>query len=264
MTELINQIGNHFDYSLLLFLRVSGILIPSPIFGRKNVPKIVKVSFCLALTWLFLSAFPFPENWTGAASLPGYFLMCAKELLFGAAMGFIMTMFFDLVYSAGQLMDMQIGFGIVSVYDIQNNSQVPVVGNLLNLVLLILFYGVNGHLKIIAILYSTIEKVPIGHVVVGTNIVMAIWEAFSLSCVLAVMVAMPLLAAGIAMEIAMGVLIRSVPQINMFVIGIPVKLFVGLAVFAALVPFFADFSRTIFSQMFTAVENAFSTIGASA
>ena len=61
------------------------------------------------------------------------------------------------------LSNMQIGFGVVSVYDIQNNSQVPVVGNLLNLVLLILFYGVNGHLKVIAIIYSTIEKVPIGH-----------------------------------------------------------------------------------------------------
>lgn len=65
------------------------------------------------------------------------------------------------------------------------------------------------------------------------------------------------------MEIAMGVLIRSVPQINMFVIGIPVKLFVGLVVFAALVPFFANFSKTIFSQMFTAVENIFNTFGVS-
>jgi flagellar biosynthesis protein FliR len=263
MSELINQISNHFDYSLLLFMRVSGIIISSPIFGRKNVPRLVKIPFCLALTYLFLSAFPFPEDWTGAASLTGYFLMCAKELLFGASLGFIMTVFFDLTYSAGQLMDMQIGFGVVSVYDIQNNSQVPVVGNLLNLVLLILFYGVNGHLKVIAIIYSTIEKVPIGHVVVGTNIVMAAWEAFSLSCILAAMVAMPLLAAGVVMEIALGVLIRSVPQINMFVIGIPIKLFVGLVVFAALTPFFANFSKTIFSQMFTAVENVFSTFGVS-
>lgn len=156
-------------------------------------PRLVKIPFCVALTYLFLSAFPFPEDWTGAASLTGYFLMCAKELLFGASLGFIMTVFFDLVYSAGQLMDMQIGFGVVSVYDIQNNSQVPVVGNLLNLVLLILFYAVNGHLKVIAIIYSTIQKVPIGHVIVGTNIVMAAWEAFSLSCILAAMVAMPLL-----------------------------------------------------------------------
>lgn len=263
MSELINQISNHFDYSLLLFLRVSGIIFPSPIFGRKNVPKLVKISFCVALTYLFLSAFPFPKDWKEAASLTGYFLMCAKELLFGAALGFIMTVFFDLVYSAGQLMDMQIGFGIVSVYDIQNNSQVPVVGNMLNLMLLILFFGLNGHLKVISIIYSTIEKVPIGHVVIGTSVVMAVWEAFSLSCILAVMVAMPLLAAGVVMEVVMGVLIRSVPQINMFVIGIPVKLFVGLVVFAALVPFFANFSQTIFSHMFTAVENVFNTFGVS-
>lgn len=261
MADIVSQITAHFDYTLLMFLRVSGIIMPSPIFGRKALPNLIKIAFCVLLTFLFLSAFPFPEEGLSAGTTIGYFLMCLKELAFGLVLGFIMTMFFNLVFSAGQLMDMQIGFGIVSVYDIQNNSQVPVVGNLLSLILLILFYGANGHLKVIAILYSTIENVPIGHVMIGTNFVTAVCEAFTLSFVLAVMVAMPLIAAGIILELAMGVMIRAVPQVNMFVVGIPVKLFVGLIVLAVSIPVFVRFGNTIFNEMFGAVQKVFGTFG---
>ncbi|MGE4484079.1 MAG: flagellar biosynthetic protein FliR [Oscillospiraceae bacterium] len=261
MEEIVNQISGHFDYVLLLFLRVSGLIMPSPIFGRKNVPNRIKIAFCTLLTYLFLTACPIPEQGIEASTLLGYFLMCAKELLFGLSLGFVMTMFFDLVYSAGQLMDMQIGFGIVSVYDIQNNSQVPVVGNLLNIILLILFFGVNGHLKLVSIIYSTIERVPIGHVQINTDIAAVVMAVFAKSFVLAVMVAMPLLASGIVLEFIMGVLIRAVPQINMFVIGIPVKIFVGLLVLAASVPVFVGLSNTIFTAMFSAAEKVFDTFG---
>ena len=261
MEEIVNQISSHFDYVLLLFLRVSGLIMPSPLFGRKNVPNQIKISLCVLLTYLFLTACPIPEQKVEASTLIGYFLLCAKELFFGLSLGFVLTMFFDLVYSAGQLMDMQIGFGVVSVYDVQNNSQVPVVGNLLNIILLVLFFGVNGHLKLVSVVYSTIEIVPIGHVQIAADIALAVVAVFAKSFVLSVMIAMPLLASGIVMEIMMGVLIRAVPQINMFVIGIPVKIFVGLVVFAASVPVFVGLSNTIFSDMFSAVEKVFGTFG---
>lgn len=264
MAEIVNQISHHFDYALLLFIRVSGLILPSPIFGRRNVPSRIKIAFCVLLTYLFLSAFPAPEQGIDAPSLIGYFLMCVKELLFGLSLGFILTMFFDLVYSAGQLMDMQIGFGMISVYDVQNNSQVPVVGNMLNAILLILFFGVNGHLKLVSIIYTTLQTIPVGHVRISADLATAAMAVFAESFVLAVMVAMPLLASGVVMEIILGVLIRAVPQINMFVIGIPVKIFVGLVVLAASVPVFAGLSNTIFSDMFGAVEKLFETFGVAA
>ena len=136
----------------------------------------------------------------------------------------------------------------MSVYDIQNNSQVPVTGNLLNIILLIVFFAEKGHLKLIAIIAATLEKVPVGHVLLSADFVNAILEAFCLSFVLACMVAMPVIAAGLLLEIAMGVLIRSVPQMNMFVIGIPIKTLVGLIVLMLTIPAFIVFGSTIFTE----------------
>jgi flagellar biosynthetic protein FliR len=261
MTEFIGLVTKNFDYTLLLFLRVSGLIWPSPVFGRKTTPAPIKIVFMFALTYIVFLAFPAPLKGLGCETLLEYALMCVKELLFGLCMGFVANVFFNLVFTAGQIMDMQTGFGIVSVYDIQNSSQVPVIGNLLNVVLLIVFFCVNGHLKLIAILYATFSKIPVGNVLLSMDFVYALLEAFTLSFVLAVMVAMPVLAAGMILEIAMGVLIRSVPQMNMFVIGIPVKIVAGLAVLLISVPVFIGFSNTIFNEMFQSIEEVFNSFG---
>lgn len=261
MTEIISLVTDHFDYTLLLFLRVSGIILPSPVFGRRGIPSVIKLSFSIFLGGLFLFAFPAPPVDMDFPNTLSYILACAKELMFGLSIGFVTTIFYDLVYSAGQLIDMQIGFGIVSVYDIQNNSQVPVIGNLLNIILLIVFFCVDGHLKLIAILYATFEQIPVGHVILSSGLALAMTKAFSLSFVLAVMVAMPSLASGLILEVAMGVLIRSVPQMNMFVIGIPIKTLVGLIVLLVTIPTFISFSDTIFTEMFQAMDTVFDTFG---
>jgi flagellar biosynthetic protein FliR len=261
MKELTGLVASNFDYTLLLFLRVSGLVLPSPVFGRRGTPSLIKICFCFFLSGLFLFAFPIPEAGFEHPTLISYIFACVKELMFGLAMGYVTTVFFDLVYSAGQLIDMQLGFGIVSVYDIQNNSQVPVIGNLLNIILLIVFFCVNGHLKLVSVLYATFEKVPVGHVMLSTDLAIAAMQAFSMSFVLAIMVAMPVLAAGLVLEIAMGVLIRSVPQMNMFVIGIPIKTLVGLIVLLVTIPAFVVFSNTIFNEMFKALNTVFGTFG---
>ena len=261
MEELVSLIMNNFDYTLLLFLRVSGLILPSPIFGRRTVPGVIKIAFICCLTFIFLLSFPGSTEGAVYNTLLEYVIMCFKELLFGFAIGYITTLFFNLVFSAGQIIDMQIGFGIVSVYDVQNNSQVPVMGNLLNIILLIVFFCVNGHLKLIAILYATFEKIPVGQIQLSMNFVTVMLEAFSLTFILAIMVAMPLLAAGLILEIAMGVLIRSVPQMNMFVIGIPVKIVVGLFVLMVSASVFVSFSNTIFTEMFQSIQQVFNTFG---
>jgi flagellar biosynthetic protein FliR len=261
MAGIVGQITNNFDYTLLLFLRVSGLIWPSPVFGRKTTPAPVKICFIFVLTFIMLLAFPVPQGSVVSRTIVEYTVTCLKELLFGLSMGFVTSLFFNLVYSAGQIIDMQIGFGIVSVYDIQNNTQVPVTGNILNIVLLIVFFCIDGHLKLISILYFTFAKIPVGHVLLSMNFISVLLEAFSLTCVLAVMVAMPILAAGLILEISMGVLIRSVPQMNMFVIGVPIKIVVGLLVLLISLPVFVGFSNTVFAEMFQAIEKVFATFG---
>jgi flagellar biosynthetic protein FliR len=149
MAELVDGIMTNMDYFVLLFFRVSGLIFASPIFGRMNVPSIARIALVGSLSFLFFIAIPQTHPLL-YASLMGFVLLAAMELLMGVALAFITNIFFALVaFTAGQLIDMQIGFGIVNVFDVQNNTQAPMMGNVLNIMMLMMFFAVNAHLRLI-------------------------------------------------------------------------------------------------------------------
>ena len=257
MSGIVNAIIGNADYFILILLRVGGLVISSPIFGRVNVPQRVKVCLVVAVSYLFFTIFPQTAE-LEYASLLGFLLVCAGEVLLGIALAFVTNIFFALTsFTAGQLIDMQLGYGIVNVYDIQNNTQVPVMGNVLNLMLLMVFFAVNGHLALINIVYKTVESMPIGALTFSPGIGWTAAEIFTKAFLMGVMMALPILASGLTLEILLGVLMRLVPQIHMFVVGVPMKMMVGLAVFTATIPVFAGFSSRIFTEMFNGIEQMF-------
>jgi flagellar biosynthetic protein FliR len=259
--SVLNEIYQHPDYLLLMFLRVSGLLCSSPVFGRKNVPNMAKIGFCLMLTILFINVVPAPSVYPVWTHVFQYGLLCLRELAFGLAMGFVMTTMFDLVLTAGSMMDTQIGFSMSGIYDIQNNTQSPLSGALFDLMLLVLFFGMDGHLRLIDILYSTIQEIPVGTAMVAPQILWAAAKVMSTSFALSVMMAMPVVASGVLTEIALGSIIRTVPQMNMFVVGIPLKIIVGLIVLSGSFAMFVGFSKEITAQTFSLIDTMFSYLG---
>ena len=259
MTSVVNEIIGNADYFILLVFRVGGLVMTSPIFGRVNVPNMAKICFTVALGYMFFTMFPQTVE-LQYTSLIGFVLICVVEILLGVALSFVTNIFFALTaFTAGHLIDMQIGFGIVNVYDVQNNMQAPVMGNVLNLMLLILFFGVNGHLRLIEMVSLTIERMPIGTLVFSPEIGLVALELFMRAFMLGVMMALPIIASGLTLEIAFGMLMRAVPQIHMFVIGIPLKMFVGLIIFSVTLPVFAGFSTRIFAELYLGIEQMFAT-----
>jgi len=245
------------DYFILIIFRMSGLVLASPIFGRVNVPTIAKIGLVLSLGYLMFLIFPQTVA-IHYSTLVGFLLICAGELLLGMALAYVTNVMFSLTaFTAGQLIDMQIGFGIVNVFDAQNNTQVPMMGNVLNIMFILLFFGVDGHTKLIEIIYLTIERTPIGTLIFSPVIGLTALEIFMRSFVLGVMIALPIIASGLTIEIGFGMLMRAVPQIHMFVIGIPLKMFVGITLFIVTLPVFARFSERIFSEMFYAIERMF-------
>lgn len=248
------------NVALLLLLRVSGLVMSSPLLGRKNLPNNAKVGFCVAVTYLFFVE-AIPADMTIVYdNVLVLALLCVKELLFGVILGFISYLFMNLLFTSGQLIDMQMGFGMVSVLDVQSNISVPVTGNILNLATLIAFFGVNGHHRLIQIIYTTLEKVPIGSVNISSNIAVSAMEVFTMSFLLAVNVSLPIVAAGLMLEIALGVIIRSIPQVNVFSIGYPIKILGGLFMLMLIIPVFMAFTSTIFDQMFVGLEKMFAAM----
>jgi flagellar biosynthetic protein FliR len=259
MTAVIDALLTSADYFILMCFRVGGLVVPSPIFGRTNVPVIARLGLVASIGFLFYTVFPQTVDITHT-TLIGFALACALELLLGMALAFVTNVFFSLTaFTAGQLIDMQIGFGIVNVYDIQNNTQVPMMGNILNLMMLLVFFSVDGPHRLIELVYLTVEGMPIGTLMLSAETGWVALELFARAFLLGVMMALPILASGLTLEIAFGVMMRAVPQIHMFVVGIPMKMLIGMFVFMFTLPVFGNYTALIFSELYSGIGKMFAT-----
>ncbi len=255
MVDIINAVTQYSDFFFLAFMRMSGLLFTT-VFSRRNIPNQVKVALCLALTVALFPLYP-KIGPLVYSSVISYMFLIVLELLFGLVVGYVMNAFLMLVFVSGTLIDMQMGFGMVNVFDVQANVSVPIMGNLLNLVLLMVFFATNGHLKLIEIIHLTFFRAPIGHISIDAGIVQVALDVFVRTFTLAIMVAMPVVAAGMVLEVALGIIVRTVPQMNVFVVGFPIKIFVGFMVMIVCIPIFVELSLPVFDEMFAMINQMF-------
>jgi len=239
----------------LILIRMSGLFLLSPIWGRANVPTMLKISFSAVLSIILINFYP--PGATLYGSLAGYALLCVGELLAGMAMGFVTTLFFSIVFTAGQVVDMQTGFGMVQVYDVQQNIQIPITGNLFNLVLMLCFVLSGGLVRLAETLFYTFEQMPPGQATLNQSLPLVMLEGFLRTFVLAIQVAMPVIASGLLAEISLGIIVRTAPQMNVFVIGIPIKIIIGLFMLSLIIPMFTVLTGPIFDEMFAFIRMAF-------
>ncbi len=256
MVQITGDLTDWVANFALILIRMSGLFLLSPIWGRANVPRTLKICLSVVLTMILVNFYPPPAEppWH---TLAGYALLCTGELMVGMTLGFLTTMFFGIVFTAGQVIDMQTGFGMVQIYDVQQNIQIPIAGNLLNLTILLCFLMTGGHMKLIEILFATFERLPLGQVTIDTRLPLVMLEAFIRAFVMAVQVAMPVVASGLLAEISLGVIVRTAPQMNVFVIGIPIKTIIGLLMLALIIPVFVRMTGPIFDTMFSFIDRAF-------
>ncbi len=264
MVDFFAAFFQNWEFFLLLFLRVSGLIFSNPIFGRTNIPNIVKIGYCACIAMLFFASAPQIAEQMQAFNYGDdillYILLCIKELLFGLVLGFVLNLFFQMAFTAGQLIDMQMGFGMVNVFDVQSNLSIPMIGNFLNLLMLMVFFAVHGYERLIKIMALSIEKIPIGGVTFNTEIGLVALELFIQVFLLAIIVAMPIIASGLLGEACFGIMMRMVPQMNAFSIGIPIKIILGFLVLLAIIPVYVAFMPQVFDQMYAGLEKMFATL----
>ena len=258
--ELLNLDQELLPYYLLMFVRMSGLFLISPIFSRRHMPGMLKAGLCVALTYILATAVP-PQPDFATGNMLSYLLMVLLELSVGMMLGFITSFFFNAVMVAGQVIDVEIGMGMASVLDPQSGVQSSVSGTLLNLMLMLYFLINNGHLRLIAILGQSVQRIPIGQVQISIELAWFSAEQFTLAFTMAASLMLPLIGAALLTETAMGILMRAIPQLNAYMVGIPLKVLVGLSVLFFLQPFYIGYSDRLFENMFMASEQAFNMMG---
>ena len=121
----VGIILNGFEVFLLVFVRMTGLFVVAPIFGRRNVPAYFKIGFSFFISLILINTTVLQAvEYTD--TLPGYVLLVMKEFLVGLSMGFVAYLSYTAIYIAGELIDMKIGFGVVNVIDPMSNIQVPI------------------------------------------------------------------------------------------------------------------------------------------
>lgn len=241
------------ELTLFIFItaRMSGFVLFNPILGRQNIPGIFRSGLVLVLSVFTVS---FTE---GGVRIPGSVIELAAcvllELAVGYLLGLVMNFFFYIPQLAGHSIDTQMGMTMNQVYDASAQASMSVSSILLNTLMLLLFFAGNGHHTLLRMILSSQEIVAFGAVSLGTNAASALLELFAECTVLALKLCMPVLAAEVIGQLGMGILMKVIPQINVFSINIELKVLIGLVMLLMLIAPFSEFlldvERTMLDSM---------------
>ncbi|TBU98166.1 flagellar biosynthetic protein FliR [Stutzerimonas kirkiae] len=221
------QIGGWVGQFMLPLFRIAALLMSMPIIGTQLVPVRIRLYLALAITLALMPALP-EMPVVDALSLPAM-LLIVEQILIGVMFGFVLQLFFHVFIVSGQLLAMQMGLGFASMVDPANGISVPVLGQFFNMLIILLFLAVNGHLVVLEILAESFVTLPVG-AGLSTN---HYWEVASkLGWVLGagLLLVLPAITALLVINLAFGLMTRAAPQLNIFSIGFPLTLVIGLVI----------------------------------
>ena len=226
---------DQFHIFLLILLRVSALLIVAPIFGHRLFLARAKVGLAVMVSMV---VFPLVDGFDVPEGFFPYAVMMVGEVILGLVLGYVVLLLFIGIQFAGQLAGLQMGFGIVNVIDPQSHDQISIIGQFLNILAILMVLTLDGHHIILNGLLGSFEVVPLGGVVLQASIAHKLIALSSEVFVIAIKISAPILVALFLFSTAMGVLARTVPQMNVFIVGFPVQLAVGLSMLVATLPLF--------------------------
>jgi flagellar biosynthetic protein FliR len=226
----VSVLADNAQIILLIFMRVAGATSFAPVLSRQNIPAPVRAGLALLITVIISSVMPvgvldvninFP---TGV-----YLFMLVREALIGIILGMITNFFFMMVLFSGEVIDMQSGLGMAKIFDPANNMQMSMYGTLYMIMLYFVYIATDSHLTYIQIIVESLEAVPLGDAGFSPEIASHAFNVFTDAFLLAVKLTLPIMISEVAVQFAVGILMKSVPQIQIMVLNIEIK--VVLAIF---------------------------------
>jgi flagellar biosynthetic protein FliR len=162
--------------------------------------------------------------------------MLAKEFIIGFILGTVVNIFFSLVNISGEVIDMQMGLSMSQMYDPASNTNMPLSGNFYYVTLILLFFVTNAHGNLLQIIILSFRIMPVDTFNFNPAIGMYLMEMFGEILLLSLKFALPVIAAELITETGVGIIMRAVPQINVFVVGLQLKILAGLVIMILCAP----------------------------
>ncbi|MGL5574134.1 MAG: fused FliR family export protein/FlhB family type III secretion system protein [Sarcina sp.] len=220
---------------ILILVRISVFIMVTPIFFPPSVPNQVKAGFSIIIA-LFLAVNIKTPPIIDFPSDLAMFLALFNEAFSGVVLGLAVGLWFYFIKMAGSFLDMQMGLGMLSMFDPNTKSQSTMLANISHWVAILIFFIVDGHHMLLRMFSKSIDIIPFGQNILSQDTMGIMIEAFANYFALAFRISIPLVLLIIISDIVMGLVSRSVPQLNIMILGMPIKIMVGLSSFIISLP----------------------------
>ncbi len=247
--ELI--LGNPFTYLdtlLLIFVRTMSMMIIMPFLSNRGIPNIAKIGMGFFFSLIIINLIT-PLTDTRSILLIDYAILVIKEFITGWMLGFGVYIVFAILTLAGQFIDYQIGFSMVNVFDPLSQTQITITGNFYYFTFLLIFLATRSYGYIFRALKTSYQFIPIGKLSPSNYLYDSLIEYFNTFFLLALQVAAPIFFVMLVTNVVLGILARAVPQLNMFVIGFPIKIILGLFILYFTMALFDNVAEIIIREL---------------
>jgi flagellar biosynthetic protein FliR len=229
-TDLFNWLANF----IWPFFRITALFVVLPIFSGHLIPVHARIILAAAITLIIAPLLPSLPH-IPLFSLSGV-LLVTQQVLIGVAMGFILQFVFAAVVFGGQTIAYNMGLGFASMIDPQTGVQVPVIAQFYLLLATLLFLSIDGHLLMIGLVIDSFTAIPIGNGGLTTTGLLAVVSWSSRLFAVGVLLSLPIMSILLLVNLGFGVASRAAPQLNIFSVGFPISLFVGIVLIGATLP----------------------------
>jgi len=229
---------------ILVFFRILAILWLLPVFSVRSLSIIFKVSFTLLMAFLVSEVVSYPAEMAG----DGYALLLAilREVLIGLSISFAIRLLFAVIQATGEIVGFQTGFGFARMVDPVSAGQASIIEEFLYMLSLMIFFAVDAHHIVVRGIYASFKELPLGTAVVTGGLFNYFTTASGKIFGLGMKFGAPLIVALFLIELSLGLLSRMIPNMNIFVEGLPVKIFVSLTILSLALGFMAPALGTLF------------------
>ncbi len=238
MFDFINYGAQALQIFLLVLMRASGLFLMAPVFGDRAIPRTVRVGLVILLSGIIVSAINHPQlppvdsMWVLAG-------LATKEILVGLIIGLVFQLLFMGIKTGGAILGYQMGFAMVTVPDVSSADQVSIIARFWYLVAMLVFFSINGHHLLLKALADSYEVMPPGFINASSGVGELIIKYTAYVFIIAIKVAAPVMITLFLVDVGLGTIAKTMPTMNVFFVGFPIKIGAGLAVLALSLPLFS-------------------------
>ncbi len=244
---------NYLIVIILVFTRIAAIFSFVPIFGSRSTPIAARIAIVFFISMMVIPTIMVDFN-LEINTIVEFAYYIILETVIGIGIGLIFAIIINVFYLAGSLVDRNIGFSMVSVIGAQDENQLPISSNFYYIFAMMIFLITNMHHIVIKSIFLGYEYIPIGSELFSKVIVFDYTEIISYTFIMGFKMASAFVLTILIANLLLGLLSKAMPGMNVFMIGMPLKILMGIALLLVLVPLYPNFIIEVFNKMFQFIE----------